>query len=83
MMLSIAREIFLQQRTGKKYCRQVKDHFGKLHVLVNNAGVAPKERKDILEATEESFDEVISTNLKRNLFSYTGCCQLDDRTKER
>ncbi len=48
--------------------QQVKDHFGKLHVLVNNAGVAPKERKDILEATEESFDDVISTNLKGTYF---------------
>ncbi len=47
---------------------QVKKHYGKLHVLVNNAGVAPKERKDILEATEESFDEVISTNLKGPYF---------------
>ncbi|MEC3878492.1 3-ketoacyl-ACP reductase [Parapedobacter sp. 10938] len=42
---------------------QVKAHFGQLNVLVNNAGVAPKERKDILEATEESFDDVIRTNL--------------------
>jgi 3-oxoacyl-[acyl-carrier protein] reductase len=48
--------------------RQVKQHYGKLHVLVNNAGVAPKERKDILDATEESFDDVISTNLKGAYF---------------
>src|SRR6266487_6874281 len=48
--------------------RQVKEHYGKLHVLVNNAGVAPKERKDILDATEESFDDVISTNLKGPYF---------------
>lgn len=41
----------------------VKAHFGRLNVLVNNAGVAPKERKDILEATEESFDYVLRTNL--------------------
>ena len=47
---------------------QVKAHYGKLHVLVNNAGVAPKERKDILDATEESFDDVISTNLKGSYF---------------
>jgi len=47
---------------------QVKDHYGKLNVLVNNAGVGPKERKDILEATEESFDHVISTNLKGTYF---------------
>src|SRR3954471_5096074 len=42
--------------------QQVDDNFGNLHVLVNNAGVAPKERKDILEATEQSFDDVISVN---------------------
>src|SRR3546814_20840017 len=42
---------------------KVKAHFGQLNVLVNNAGVAPKERKDILEATEESFDYVLRTNL--------------------
>lgn len=48
--------------------QRVKGHFGKLNVLVNNAGIAPKERRDILEATEESFDHVISTNLKGNYF---------------
>lgn len=47
---------------------QIKEHYGKLDVLVNNAGVAPKERKDILDATEESFDEVISVNLKGAYF---------------
>lgn len=48
--------------------RQVKDHYGALHVLVNNAGVAPKERKDILDATEESFDYVMDINLKGSYF---------------
>ncbi|MEO6721275.1 MAG: 3-ketoacyl-ACP reductase [Ferruginibacter sp.] len=47
---------------------QVKEHYGKLHVLINNAGVAPKQRNDILIATEESFDEVISINLKGTYF---------------
>lgn len=42
---------------------QVKAYFGRLNVLVNNAGVAPRERKDILDATEESFNEVLRTNL--------------------
>jgi NAD(P)-dependent dehydrogenase (short-subunit alcohol dehydrogenase family) len=36
----------------------------RLDLLVNNAGMAPRERRDLLEATEESFDELISTNLK-------------------
>jgi len=52
----------------KKMIQKVKDHYGRLHILVNNAGIAPRERRDILEATEESFDEVVSTNLKGNYF---------------
>ena len=48
--------------------RQIKDHYGRLHVLVNNAGVAPKERRDILDATEESFDHVMGVNLKGAYF---------------
>ena len=47
---------------------KVQEHYGKLNVLVNNAGVAPKERKDILEATEESFDHVLTTNLRGPYF---------------
>ncbi|MEP6714227.1 MAG: 3-ketoacyl-ACP reductase [Terriglobia bacterium] len=35
-----------------------------LDLLVNNAGIAPRERRDVLEATEESFDELMATNLK-------------------
>jgi NAD(P)-dependent dehydrogenase (short-subunit alcohol dehydrogenase family) len=52
----------------KKVIQRIKDHFGCLHVLVNNAGIAPKERRDILEATEESFDQVMATNLKGTYF---------------
>lgn len=40
------------------------EKFGRLDLLVNNAGMAPRERRDMLEATEESFDELIATNLK-------------------
>jgi NAD(P)-dependent dehydrogenase (short-subunit alcohol dehydrogenase family) len=46
----------------------ITNHFGRLNVLVNNAGVAPKERRDILEATEESFEYVLSTNLRGPYF---------------
>lgn len=52
----------------KEMIAGVRKHFGKLHLLVNNAGMAPRERRDILEATEESFDEVVSTNLKGTYF---------------
>jgi 3-oxoacyl-[acyl-carrier protein] reductase len=37
---------------------------GRLDLLVNNAGIAPRERSDILEASEASFDELVATNLK-------------------
>ncbi|MFP4261071.1 MAG: 3-ketoacyl-ACP reductase [Opitutales bacterium] len=47
---------------------KIRAHYGRLHVLVNNAGVAPKERKDILEASEESFDYVVGTNVKGPYF---------------
>lgn len=40
----------------------------RLDVLVNNAGIAPQVRADILQATEDSFDELIGTNLKGPYF---------------
>jgi len=46
----------------------VRAHYGRLHVLVNNAGVAPRERRDLLDATEESFDRVLGINLKGPYF---------------
>lgn len=42
--------------------------FGRIDALVNNAGVAPKVRADLLEMTEESFDRVIGINTKGNMF---------------
>ena len=42
--------------------------FGRIDVLVNNAGVAPLQRADLLTMTEESFDRVIGTNTKGNMF---------------
>ncbi|MBE6820222.1 MAG: 3-ketoacyl-ACP reductase [Ruminococcaceae bacterium] len=46
----------------------VKDKFGKIDLLVNNAGVAPKVRKDILEITPEDFDYLADINLKGTFF---------------
>ena len=42
--------------------------FGSLDVLVNNAGVAPEVRADVLEMSEESFDRVMNINLKGPFF---------------
>lgn len=42
--------------------------FGQIDALVNNAGVAPKTRLDMLETTEESFDFVLGVNLKGTFF---------------
>jgi len=48
--------------------RFARERFASLDLLVNNAGMGPRERRDLLEATEESFDELIATNLKGPYF---------------
>lgn len=81
---AVAETIAQLEETGAKvlYCRgdigdktartgmlaEVRAHFGRLNVLVNNAGMAPKERKDILDASEESFEEVLKVNLQGPYF---------------
>jgi len=47
---------------------EINSFYGRLDILINNAGIAPRERKDILEATPESFTELIDTNLKGPYF---------------
>ncbi|HEX7009295.1 MAG TPA: 3-ketoacyl-ACP reductase [Phycisphaeraceae bacterium] len=47
---------------------QVRERFGRLDVLVNNAGVAPLRRADILEADEDSFQRLIRINLQGPYF---------------
>jgi len=56
------------KQSREKMLDEVLNIFGHLNVLVNNAGIAPKERKDILEATEDSFDHLINVNLKGPYF---------------
>jgi len=52
----------------EKILRFVRDRFRRLDLLVNNAGVAPAERADLLDATEESFDRLVRINLKGPYF---------------
>src|SRR5205085_1663726 len=42
---------------------EIRDRYGAVTTLVNNAGRAPRVRADILDASEESFDELVRTNL--------------------
>ena len=46
----------------------VEARLGRLDVLVNNAGIAPRTRADLLQASEESFEELIATNLRGPYF---------------
>ena len=52
----------------QKIIAAIQSKWNQLNLLVNNAGVAPKDRKDILEADEDSFDRLIGINLKGPYF---------------
>ena len=65
--------LYIQSDISKKEDREnivnkSVENFKKIEVLVNNAGVAPLERVDLLDMSEESFDRVMSINLKAPLF---------------
>ena len=47
---------------------QVLDHFPRVNLLVNNAGIAPRIRADILQTSEQSYREVMNTNLAGPFF---------------
>jgi len=61
---------------------EVRKAFGRLNVLVNNAGVAPKERRDILAASEESFEWVLRINLQGPYFLTQAAARWMIRQKE-
>ncbi|MDO8539007.1 MAG: 3-ketoacyl-ACP reductase [Opitutaceae bacterium] len=52
----------------ERLVRETVARFGRIDLLVNNAGVAPKVRADVLEAGEESFDRLFAINLKGPYF---------------
>jgi len=52
----------------KEVVSNILQRYGRIDVLVNNAGVAPLQRDDILDMTEESYDRVMNINLKGPVF---------------
>ena len=51
-----------------EFLSEIQARFSPVTLLINNAGMAPRQRRDILEASPESFDELIATNLKGPYF---------------
>lgn len=52
----------------KEVVSNILERYGRIDILVNNAGVAPLQRNDLLEMTEESYDRVMNINLKGPVF---------------
>ena len=57
-----------KKESRENYIKTALSKYGKIDILVNVAGVAPKVRTDILEMTEESYDFVMNINTKGTLF---------------
>ena len=55
-------------KSCQDFLAALRSRFEAVDLLVNNAGMAPRERRDILDATPESFDELFATNLKGPYF---------------
>jgi 3-oxoacyl-[acyl-carrier protein] reductase len=53
---------------GQRMVEKTLSKYGRIDLLVNNAGVGPRHRVDMLQASEESYDEVMAINLKGPFF---------------
>jgi NAD(P)-dependent dehydrogenase (short-subunit alcohol dehydrogenase family) len=66
---AIAVQALVEDRDGRqRLLDETMDAFGAIEMLVNNAAVTSQGRRDVLEATEESWDAVFATNLKAPFF---------------
>jgi 3-oxoacyl-[acyl-carrier protein] reductase len=52
----------------KEVVSNILERYGRIDILINNAGIAPLQRNDLLEMTEESYDRVMNVNLKGPVF---------------
>ena len=73
-----ARTLYVRADVGDRSARAhlvdaVRSEYGRLDVLVNNAGIAPRQRVDLLQATDESFEEVMRVNLEGPHFLTQAC----------
>lgn len=68
----------------ERILNEVLDRYGRVDVLVNNAGIAPEKRMDVLTTTPESFDRVMTVNARGAFFlSQRVAIQMIDHIKER
>lgn len=69
----------------EKIIKAIKKEFKRLDLLVNNAGVAPRQRVDLLQATEESYDRVMNINLKGPYFLTQACANwmIEQKNKDK
>ncbi len=66
--IGLCRADISERRDREDLLSYTREQFGRLDLLVNNAGVAPEARVDLLEASEESFDRLVRVNLKGPYF---------------
>jgi len=53
---------------NRRLVQETVNHFARIDLLVNNAGMAPRQRIDMLQLREDSYDEVMNVNLKGPFF---------------